>query len=53
MDLKIPLPTIDIQNQIVDHIEMTRSKINILNQTAQLNRANAIIEFEAEIFNEA
>lgn len=53
MDLKIPLPPTDIQDQIVDRIEMTRSKINTLNQTAQLNRTNAIIEFEAEIFDEA
>lgn len=50
---KIPLPPIEIQNQIVKHIKMTKETINNLNDNIQRNRLNAIVEFESEIFNEA
>lgn len=52
-NLQIPLPPLEIQNLIVDNIETIKKQIITLNATSQPNRTNAIVEFEAEIFNEA
>lgn len=53
LDFKIPLPTLDIQDQIINHIEEMRFQINSLNESVLSNTINALLEFEAEIFNEA
>jgi type I restriction enzyme, S subunit len=51
--IRFPLPPIEIQNKIAEHIEMTKQQVDRLNKTIQSNRVNAIVEFEAEIFSEA
>jgi restriction endonuclease S subunit len=52
-NIKIPLPPLEIQNLIVDHIETIKKQITILNETVQPNRTNALVDFEKEIFDEA
>lgn len=52
-DLKkilIPLPSIDIQNSIVEHINEMKSQIKLLKQQAADLRAQALKDFEKEIF---
>ncbi len=48
--IKFPLPPIDIQEEIANHIQMIRTKIKTLWQNAEENRKRAITEFEQEIF---
>ena len=52
-NLQIPLPPIEIQEQIVSHIESIKNKIKSLNQQSIQNKYSSIQEFEREIFNEA
>jgi len=46
----IPFPPIEIQNKIAKKTNEMKSKIKELNKRAQLNREQAIKEFENEIF---
>lgn len=52
-DLKkilIPLPPIDIQNSIVEHINEQKEQIKQMKQQAEILRKEALVEFEKEIF---
>lgn len=52
-DLKkvlIPLPTLEIQNAIVEHINEQKARIKELKKQAEELRKEALIEFEKEIF---
>ena len=46
----IPFPPIEIQNKIAKKTNEMKSKIKELKKRAQLNREQAIKEFENEIF---
>ena len=46
----IPLPPIEIQNTIVEHITELKDNIKRLKQEAKELRENALVEFEKEIF---
>ena len=50
-NLQIPLPPLEIQNKIANHIQSLKDEIQALKQQAEQNRRNALSEFEAEIFN--
>jgi restriction endonuclease S subunit len=50
-EIQIPLPPLAIQNKIVTHIENIKNEIKDLNHQAQQNKALALSEFEAEIFD--
>lgn len=50
MKILIPLPPIEIQNTIVEHISEQKTKIKQLKQQAETLRKAALIEFEKEIF---
>jgi type I restriction enzyme M protein len=47
----IPLPPLEIQNKIANHIQTMKELIKTLNQQAEENKSQAIKEFEAEIFS--
>lgn len=49
-NLQIPLPPLEIQNQIASHIQNIKNEIQSLKQQAEQNQKNALSEFEAEIF---
>ncbi|MBR5082116.1 MAG: restriction endonuclease subunit S [Bacteroidales bacterium] len=52
-DLKkvlIPLPTLEIQNAIVEHINKQKVRIKELKKQAEELRKEALVEFEKEIF---
>ena len=52
-DLKkvlIPLPTLEIQNAIVEHINEQKAQIKELKKQAEELRKEALVEFEKEIF---
>ncbi|TXI93815.1 MAG: restriction endonuclease subunit S [Neisseriales bacterium] len=46
-----PLPPLDIQNKIADHITNIKNQIKELKQLAEKNRTNAILDFEKAIFH--
>lgn len=46
-----PLPPIEEQNKIVDHITSIKNEINKLKQQAEQNKIDAITNFEKEIFH--
>lgn len=48
--IEIPLPPIDIQNAIVEHINEQKEQIKQLRQQAERLRKEALKEFEKEIF---
>ena len=48
--IPIPLPPIDIQNAIVEHINKQKEQIKQLRQQAESLRKEALEEFEKEIF---
>jgi restriction endonuclease S subunit len=49
-DLILPIPPLDIQNKIANHISEIKTKIKQLKQQAEQNRILALQEFENEIF---
>jgi len=51
-NLKLPLPPLDIQDKIADHITSLKEQIKKLKEQSIKNRNLALIEFEREIFNE-
>ena len=51
LDLKIPLPPLNIQKQIANHISDLKKQIKDLQNQEKENRENAIKEFEKGIFN--
>ena len=48
--IKIPIPPIKVQNEIVNHISKLKQQIKELQEQAKENREMAIQEFENEIF---
>lgn len=50
-NLKIPLPPLEIQNKIANHIQSLKDEIKDLKQQSQDNKNLALREFETEIFN--
>ena len=48
--IQIPLPPIDIQNSIVEHINKQKEQIKQLRQQAENLRKEALEDFEKEIF---
>lgn len=48
--LSIPLPPIDVQNEIIDHISEMKGRIKLLKQEAATLRDKALKDFENEIF---
>ena len=48
--IQIPLPPIDIQNSIVEHINKQKEQIKQLRQQAESLRKEALEDFEKEIF---
>ena len=50
LNIPIPLPSLEVQKEIVDNINIMKEKIKTLKQQAGQNRKNAIIEFEKIIF---
>lgn len=53
LEIPLPLPPLDVQNEIVDRIKQTKSEINELHLASEQNRLLAIQEFEEEIFETA
>lgn len=51
LNLVIPIPPLDIQNKIADHITNIKNQIKELKQLAEKNRTNAILDFEKAIFH--
>lgn len=51
LNLLIPLPPPDIQNEIAKHITNIKDKIKKLKQQAEQNISNAIVNFEKAIFH--
>lgn len=49
--IQFPLPPLDIQNKIADHITQIKNQIKELKQLAEQNRVNAILDFEKAIFH--
>ena len=49
-DFSIPLPSIEIQNEIAGHITSIKNQIKELKLLAEQNRSNAILDFEKAIF---
>jgi restriction endonuclease S subunit len=50
--LKIPLPSLNIQNNIANNINILKDDIQKLKKQAINNKNLALKEFEKEIFNE-
>ncbi len=50
-NLQFPLPPIEKQKQISNHINSIKSQIKELNALSAKNKDEAIVEFEKEIFN--
>jgi len=50
MQLKIPIPPLEIQNEIVSTIGNLKNQIEDLKSKAEENKKKAIVEFEREIF---
>lgn len=50
-NLQFPLPPIEKQKQISNHINSIKSQIRELNALSAKNKETAIVEFEKEIFN--
>ncbi len=50
-EILVPLPKVEIQNDIANHISSLRQQIKDLKSQAEENREKAIKEFEQEIFN--
>lgn len=50
-NLQFPLPPIEKQKQISNHINSIKSQIKELNALSAKNKEEAIVEFEKEIFN--
>lgn len=50
LDSPIILPSLDVQSKIVEYVGKQKDEINTLRQRAQTMRAEALIEFENEIF---
>jgi type I restriction enzyme M protein len=51
LNLVIPVPPLEVQNKIADHIISIKNQIKELKQLAVDNRANAILDFEKAIFH--
>lgn len=49
-ELVIPLPPIEVQNEIVEHINALKSEIKTLRAEAESNRTTALKTFEQKIF---
>lgn len=50
LKIKIPLPPIEVQNEIVDHINSLKEQIKTLRTQASENKAIALKSFEQNIF---
>lgn len=50
-NLQFPLPPIEKQKQISNHINSIKTQINELNALSAKNKEEAIVKFEKEIFN--
>lgn len=50
---QIPIPPIEMQNKIANHIEILKNEIKILNEQSEQNNKLALKNFEKEVFNEA
>lgn len=50
LQLQIPIPPMDVQNEIVKHVDEQKALINQLKQRAQDARKKAMIDFETKIF---
>ena len=48
--IEVPIPPIDIQNSIVEHIKEQKEQIKQMKQQAEKLRKEALEEFEKEIF---
>ena len=51
-NLKIPLPSLEIQDKIVKYIESLKNDIQNLKKESIMNKDVALKEFEKEVFNE-
>ncbi len=51
LNLVIPVPPLEVQNNIADHITSIKNQIKELKQLSVDNRANAILDFEKAIFH--
>ncbi len=49
-NLTIPVPSLDVQNEIVEHINEQKEQIKQMKQQAETLRKEALEEFEKEIF---
>lgn len=49
-NIQIPIPPIDVQKEIVDHISEMKARIKLLKQEAATLRDKALKDFENEIF---
>ena len=52
LDLKIPLPPLDIQTKIYKYIQIIKDEIKELKEQSVNNRVLALAEFEKGIFDE-
>ncbi len=51
MRIKLPLPSIEIQSNIIDAIKKKRKKLDFLFEESKTLRENSIKDFEKVIFN--
>lgn len=52
-NFKIPVPPIETQEKISNHIEILKNEIKTLNEQSENNKKLALEEFEKEVFSEA
>lgn len=50
MNIRIPIPPIEVQNSIIIHVDKIKEKIKALRRSALLNRTMAFTHFETLIF---
>lgn len=50
MNIRIPIPPIEVQNSIIIHVDKIKSEMRTLRQSALLNRTIAFTNFETRIF---
>lgn len=50
MNIRIPIPPIEVQNSIIDIVDKIKEEMKALRQSALLNRSMAFTNFETQIF---
>ena len=51
-NIRIPIPPLSVQNEILEHINQIKAQVKDLRQQAKELRGKAKIEFERSVFDE-